>query len=253
MMNNRGMLPRFFVGDLDRARGTATLAGEEAHHAARVLRLREGDEVALFDGMGREWTGRIARLDRGGVTVDRLTAATPVPEPGVPFVLAQAVLKGDAMDDAIRDATMMGAAGVQPLITAHTAVKPALAARPATTERWRRVALASAKQCRRATLPEVGDARPFRAWLDADDGAALKLMFVEPTAGIGARSLRTFVGSPAPDRVRLLVGPEGGWAQDEVEAATARGWIPVTLGTLTLRADAVPIAAIAIVRFLWDL
>ena len=246
------MLPRFLIGDLDRARGTATLAGEEAHHAARVLRLREGDEVALFDGLGREWTGRIARLDRGRVTVDRLTAAAPVREPAVPFVLAQAVLKGGAMDDAIRDATMMGAAGVQPLITAHTAVKPGLAARPATTERWRRVALASAKQCRRATLPDVRDARAFRAWIDADDGAALKLMFVEPTAGIVTRSLRTFVGSPPPERVRLLVGPEGGWAKEEVEAAAAGGWIPVTLGTLTLRADAVPIAAMAIIRFLWD-
>jgi len=251
MMNNRGMLPRFLVRDLDRAQRTATLSGEEAHHAARVLRLREGDEVALFDGAGHEWTGRIARVERGRVAVDRLAAAAPVAEPRVPFVLGQAVLKGSAMYDVVRDATMMGAAGVQPLITTHTVVKLNIAVRPAMTERWQRIALASAKQCRRATLPEVHDTRPFREWIDAAN-ADLKLIFVEPAAATSARSLRSFVGSPTPARAALLVGPEGGWAKEEIEAATARGWIPVTLGALTLRADAVPIAAIAIVRFLWE-
>lgn len=251
MMNNRRMLPRFLVRDLDRSRAIATLSGEEAHHAARVLRLRTGDEVALFDGAGHEWTGRIAQVDGRGVTVDGLVATTPVAEPAVRLVLAQAVLKADAMDDVVRDATMMGAAGVQPLITAHTAVKPAIAARPATIERWRRIALASAKQCRRATLPAIHETRHFGEWVGTEAGD-LKLMFVEPTAGGATRSLRAFAGSPAPARAALLVGPEGGWARAEVEQAAARGWVPVTLGASTLRADAVSVAAIAIVRFLWE-
>lgn len=250
MMNNRGMLPRFLVAAPDVASGTATLSGEEAHHAVRVLRLRDGDEIALFDGAGREWTGRIARVERGRVVVDRLAKVAPAAEPAVRLVLGQAVLKGSAMDDVIRDATMMGAAGVQPLMTAHTAVKPAVATRRSVTERWRRIALASAKQCRRATLPDVHETRAFEAWVN-DASGDLKLMFVEPATG-AARSLRTLVGAPAPARVALLVGPEGGWAKEEVDGAVSRGWIPVTLGALTLRADAVPIAAIALVRFLWE-
>jgi 16S rRNA (uracil1498-N3)-methyltransferase len=251
MVNNRGMRPRFLVRDLDRTARTAALSGEEAHHARRVLRLRPGDEVALFDGAGHEWTGRIAGIDGGRVTVDSLAAVAPVAEPAVPFVLAQAVLKGSAMDDVIRDATMMGAGAVQPLMTAHTAVKPAIAARPAVAGRWRRIALSSAKQCRRATLPAVHDTRAFRDWVGSVD-ADLKLMFVEPAAAAPVRPLRIFLGEAAPARAALLVGPEGGWAEDEIELAVARAWIPVTLGTLTLRADAVPVAAIAVVRFLWD-
>jgi 16S rRNA (uracil1498-N3)-methyltransferase len=80
----------------------------------------------------------------------------------------------------------------------------------------------------------------------------LTLIFIEPSAATEVRSLRGFVGTPAPANAALVVGPEGGWAAEEVSAAVTARCVPVTLGQLTLRADAVPIAAISVFRFLWE-
>lgn len=250
MMNNRPMLPRFLVPGADPSRGRATLPADEAHHATRVLRLGSGDEVVIFDGLGHEYRARIETAGRTGVTVALIEQLEAAAGSRVPFVLAQGVLKAEAMDDVVRDATMMGASDVQPLLTAHTAVKPAVALRDATLHRWRRVALASAKQCRRAALPGVHPPRPFSEWLAAAE-YDLTLLFVEPGSA-DAQSLRALLGRAAPATAALLVGPEGGWAPAEIRMALERGAVPVTLGGLTLRADAVPVAAIAICRFVWE-
>jgi 16S rRNA (uracil1498-N3)-methyltransferase len=167
------------------------------------------------------------------------------------LTLIMAVLKGAAMDDVVRDATMMGAARILPVLTEHVAVKPSMAMRPENLERWKRVAIAAAKQSRRATIPEVAAPVAFDAAMSLDD-AGLRLMFVEPSAGRLTRSVRPLLAQPPPPHVTLLVGPEGGWAAGEIDLATARGALPVTLGSLTLRADAMPVAAIAIVRMLWE-
>ena len=146
---------------------------------------------------------------------------------------------------------MMGAAAFQPVLTLHTAVKPALAARREHVERWRRIAVASAKQSRRATIPDVREPVALEAALAAHS-ADLVFMFVEPSAGRDTRSMRAFVNSPRPDRAALVVGPEGGWATEELDVADGRGAVLATLGHLTLRAEAVPMAAMAIFRMLWE-
>jgi 16S rRNA (uracil1498-N3)-methyltransferase len=168
----------------------------------------------------------------------------------VPFALVQAIVKGSAMDEIVRDATMMGAAIVQPVLTAHTAVKPALAGRRENVERWRRIAVASAKQSGRATLPEIREVVELGAALLAH-AADLTLLFVEPSAGRDVRSMRSLLEAPRPDRAALVLGPEGGWSDDELDAAERRGAVLVTLGPLTLRANAVPLAAMAVVGVLW--
>jgi len=165
--------------------------------------------------------------------------------------LMAAVLKGAAMDDVVRDATMMGVARICPVLTEHIAVKPSMATRSENVERWGRVAIASAKQSRRATIPEVAPPIAFGAAMSEDDGG-LRLMFVEPSAGRETRSVRSLLDQPAPSHVTLIVGPEGGWAAGEIDLATARGTLPVSLGSLTLRADAMPVAAITAVRILWE-
>jgi 16S rRNA (uracil1498-N3)-methyltransferase len=241
------VLPRFLAPDLDPEASEVTLPPDEARHATRVLRLEPGHAIAVFDGRGNEFLARIVTARRDEVTGAIVKRVVPAAESAVPFTLAQAVLKGSAMDDAVRDTTMMGAAIIQPLVTAHTASKP----RPDAVERWRRIAVASAKQCRRATVPSILAPRPFGSWLASND-RVLTLIFVEPSAAAEVRSLRGFVGAPAPSNAALVVGPEGGWAEEEVSAAVAARCVPVTLGQLTLRADAVPIAAISVFRFLWE-
>jgi 16S rRNA (uracil1498-N3)-methyltransferase len=253
MRDNPRMLPRFHAPRLDAGRRQATLDGDEGRHLTRVMRLGVGDEVAVFDGRGVEFRARVEVVTGDSVRVELIEQLTVPPEPRVPLTLVQGVLKGDRMDDVIRDATMMGVHAVVPVMSAHLAVKASALERGRPAERWRRIALASAKQSRRATLPEVYDPRPFRDWL-ASENAGERLVFVEPSQlSVGKpRSLREWLTRPAPVSASLIVGPEGGWAVEEVEAAVAAGCAPVTLGTLTLRADAMAVVAISICRFVFD-
>ena len=176
------ILPRFLASDLDPAAGSASLSAEEAHHLMHVLRLRFGDEISVFDGGGREFRARIERITREGAYLRLLEEISAAPEPAVRLTLAQAVLKGDRMDEVVRDATMMGVTGDRADDHgAHGRRLNGLGDGRA-ADRWRRIAIASAKQCRRAVLPIIGDGIELAEWLLQDD-AERRLMLVEPSAG----------------------------------------------------------------------
>jgi 16S rRNA (uracil1498-N3)-methyltransferase len=248
-MNNRPVLPRFFAPDLDPASAQITLPADEARHLTRVLRLSAGDDVAVFDGRGHEFHARVIGAARDRVELDVVRALTPAPEPRVAVTLVQAVLKGDKMDAVVRDATMMGAAAIEPVITARTIGRLRALESGRASERWRRVAISSAKQCRRATLPSIGPGRTLDDWL-AHRSESLTLILVEPVAeSADAQSLHSLDTAQPAAAVALLVGPEGGWTEEELRDAKSAGCVPVTLGAITLRADAIALAAIAVVRF----
>jgi 16S rRNA (uracil1498-N3)-methyltransferase len=243
--------PRFLVTALGSIGDEAVLPEGESHHLARVLRLGAGDKVVAFDGGGREFLAVVVRADRTHAVVKLFEEVQSAREPRVPFSLVQALLKGTAMDDVVRDATMLGASRIQPVISHHVVAKGTAASKAAAVERWRRIALASAKQSRRAVVPRVEASQPLLNWL-RDSSDELRLMFVEPSADWSARTLRSVIDQPVPGSIALIVGPEGGWSRDEIEAAVDSGCVAVTLGDLTLRADAVPIVAAAVLRVAWE-
>jgi 16S rRNA (uracil1498-N3)-methyltransferase len=242
---------RFFAPALDPGDETVQLPHDEGEHLTRVLRLGVGDTVSVFDGRGREFVAKVTNVARRDVRVQILSPLEPAEECTVPLTLAQAVLKGDKMDDVIRDAVMMGVAAVQPIVSHRTETTVAALLRGSRVERWQRVALASVKQSRRATLPEIRMPLTLETYL-SDPPAALRLMPVEPATGVDAVSLSTLQREPPPQDAALIVGPEGGWTVEECRMAIAAGVRPVTLGHRTLRADAVPVAAISVLQFLWE-
>jgi 16S rRNA (uracil1498-N3)-methyltransferase len=235
------------------------LPADESHHLLRVMRLARGDEVTVFDGQGREFRARVDAANRGRVTLTLVEAISPSPEPGVSITLVQALLKGEKMDAVVRDATMAGAARIVPVLTERTLIGAAALKRGHAVDRWRRVAVASAKQCRRARLPIIDEPQAFDRWLAGDGtaGAAAparetRLLLVEPSSGGATVSLRAVRRASPADPVVCLVGPEGGWSTAERDAAVAAGCQAITLGPLTLRADAVPLVAISLVRFAFE-
>jgi 16S rRNA (uracil1498-N3)-methyltransferase len=241
-------LARFFAPAVDGE--LVELPPEEAHHLMHVLRLREGDEIAVFDGRGAEWHARVERADRRGAQVRLLDRLAPPAEPRVSLTLAQAILKGDKMDAVVRDATMLGVAAVQPLLTRRTIVRAATARSDAARQRWRRVAIASAKQCRRAVVPELLPVEVFEDWVKVVTNG---IILVEP--GTAAGRGHSLAGGQsqsggAVHRATIIIGPEGGWEAAEIEAALRTGCKALTLGQLTLRAEAAPIVAIAALRAL---
>jgi 16S rRNA (uracil1498-N3)-methyltransferase len=227
------------------------LPREEAEHLTRVLRLAAGDTVAVFDGRGNEFLARVAMTERRAVRVQILSRVEPPAEPAVSLTLVQAVLKGEKMDDVVRDAVMLGVAAIHPIVTARTEVTVAALTRGARLDRWRRIALASVKQSRRATLPEVRSPLRFEDFL-AEPGPAFRLMLVEPGTSAGGESIGSLRGEPTPPDAAVLIGPEGGWIEAEWTAAREHRVRLATLGHRTLRADAVPVAAISILQFLWN-
>jgi 16S rRNA (uracil1498-N3)-methyltransferase len=244
--------PRFLVPGLDPSRGETMLPEDESHHLVRVMRLTAGDEIAVFDGAGHEFVARVIRADRKGATVAIGDAIATHPEPAVPTVLVQAVLKGDKMDGVVRDATMAGVARIVPVMTERTLVGLGALRRAHTHERWQRVAVASAKQCRRARLPIIEAPRPFRDWLEAPF-AGRRLLLAEPSSdAAGVQPMRAALAGAAPAAVACIVGPEGGWSAAERDAAVSAGCTLVSLGQMTLRADAVGLVAVSIVNFEYD-
>lgn len=240
---------RFFAPAFDPGDATVTLPREEAEHLTRVLRLGVGDTVAVFDGRGHEFAARVTSAVRRDVQVQIVSRIDPVAELAVSLTLAQAVLKGDKMDEVIRDAVMLGVAAVQPIVTKRSETTVAALMTGARVERWRRVALASAKQSRRAVLPEIR--MPLMLETALDEPAVVRLMMVEPAASANVEPIAVLQQAPVPSDAMLYVGPEGGWAAEEWSLAAAKGVRLVTLGPRTLRADAVPIAAISVLQFVW--
>jgi 16S rRNA (uracil1498-N3)-methyltransferase len=242
---------RFFAPAIDPGDETTVLPKDEAEHLTRVLRLGVGDTVSVFDGRGREFLARVIGASRREVRLQLLSRVEAAAEPSVALTLAQAVLKTDRMDDVVRDAAMLGVAAIQPLVTKRTETTIAALVRGARPERWRRIALAAVKQSRRAVLPDIRTPLPLESYLE-EPQAALTLMLVEPASGAVAHSLAGLRGLPAPQDAAVLIGPEGGWVESEWTAAMGHGARLVTLGPRTLRADAVPVAVVSILQFLWE-
>jgi 16S rRNA (uracil1498-N3)-methyltransferase len=241
---------RFYAPDLTPAQSTVVLPVEEMQHLTRVLRLPPGAVVAVFDGRGGEFTARVESAERGRVRLTLLEAREPVAEPCVAVTLGQAVLKGDKMDDVVRDAVMLGVADVLPVVSARSETTLAALRKARRVERWQRIAISSAKQCGRAVVPTVHEPARLTTIVEGGNRPGMRLALVEPSMREGS-SVGTLRGEPRPAAALVLVGPEGGWASNEAALLAGAGFRLVQIGPRTLRADAAPVAALTLLQFIW--
>jgi 16S rRNA (uracil1498-N3)-methyltransferase len=235
------------------------LSDEEGRHLRDVLRLRAGDEAYVFDGEGREFAcvvaeaggrGREARLEV------REQAEPPRPESPLELMLAVALLKGEKFDLVVQKATELGAHAVVPVMTKRADVRPRDEREAGRrVERWRRLALEAAKQSGRARIPAIETPVAFDKLvagnLDAGKlrGGESRILFAE-RGGVGLDSLAA-EGAERPAAVVALVGPEGGWDDEELERARVYEWTLITLGGRTLRAETAAITACALLQHLF--
>jgi 16S rRNA (uracil1498-N3)-methyltransferase len=242
------VIARFYAPGASSGQRVA-LPDDEAQHLTRVLRISPGDIIRVFDGRGREFEALVESAGKDeAVIVVGVQRVAPAREPRVIITLAQAVLKGDKMDHTIRDAVMMGAAAVQPLVTTRSEVTLALLQRRRAQERWQRIAVSSAKQCGRAVVPPVLEPLEFDDVVDADAiGSAF--MLVEPHAAENVVPL-ALLREEIPEEASIFTGPEGGWTPEEIERGGAVAHL-VTLGTRTFRADAMAVVALSAFFTLW--
>jgi len=224
--------------------GRVTFDAAESRHLTRVLRLGPGDTVVATDGAGRDYT---VRLDSVGEAASGTVLAVErgAPESPLAITLVQGIPKGDKMEAIVRAATELGVARVRPALCERTIVRLEPGRWRDRARRWQRVAREAAKQCGRAVIPEVEAPRPLAECLVTDGPADIALCFWE---GGGVPLHEALATTPAPRTALLVVGPEGGLAPAEVEAARARGLTIASLGPRILRTETAGPAVVAILQ-----
>lgn len=235
---------RFFVPEI--RRGLAELTGPEAEHLVRVLRAEVGQVYEISDN--REVYLAEIETARKSLVSFRITEKLPLPEPAVAVTLMPALFKFDRFEWLLEKATELGVAAIQPFEATRTEHGLGRAAVKRHT-RWEKIALEASQQSRRAHLPQIGTRQRFsealqhtatvRLWLD-EHSEAPPLLRQLPER-------RT-----ATDTVALLLGPEGGWTEEERAAARGAGWLPCSLGNTILRAETAGVAGLAVIRAAWD-
>lgn len=219
-----------------------------AHHASKVLRLRNGSMLILFNGEGGEFSARIAAVERASVNVDVLTWSAVERESPLAVTLVQALQAGDKMDLTVQKAVELGVTRIVPLISQRSVVRLEGERALRRTEHWRGVVAAACEQCGRNRLPDVFPPEGLERWLSRRPHSGVLRLMLAPAAGYSLASL----SGPFPERrIELLIGAEGGLAPEEIGMAARAGFRPVRLGPRILRTETAGLAALAAIQFFW--
>lgn len=236
-------IPRVFVELPLRETAPVTLPPEPSRHLTRVLRLGAGDPVTLFDGTGRDFSGRLLSGAKTSVVVqiEALTEAEPPAE--LEVHLGIGISKGERMDLAIQKSVELGVAGIVPLFTKRSVVRLDGDRLEKRQRHWRGVLIAACEQSGRRRLPDLDAATSLERWLCRRHPFPL-LLHHQSSTPLPA------IDAPK-EALTLLVGPEGGLAPDERSLAQQAGFTPVRLGPRVLRTETAPLAALAAAQALW--
>jgi 16S rRNA (uracil1498-N3)-methyltransferase len=238
--------PRFYCPPPLPQNAHTELPPAAAHHASRVLRLRVGDAVQIFDGLGNALDATINAISGKRVLLGNLQTFMGQQESGLHIVLAQAMCTGDKMDWVVQKATELGAAEIVPVQTQRSVAKLSGPRAEKRTEHWHNVTVSACEQCGRNILPQLHAPQDLGAWLNAQRNAPGGKYILLPG---GASNLHS---QPKPQgRATLLIGPEGGFTADEANVAQQAGFAPILLGPRVLRTETAAIAGIAALQTLW--
>ncbi|HZV56013.1 MAG TPA: 16S rRNA (uracil(1498)-N(3))-methyltransferase [Rhodocyclaceae bacterium] len=239
------MIPRFHCPFLLAPGAHVDLPDEAAHHATKVLRMSEGDEVTLFDGRGGEWLGRLKRAGKAvTVTLESFDAADH--EPPLVITLVQGLPAADKMDWIVQKAVELGVAAIRPVAARRSVIRLSGERMERRVAHWQAVAIAACEQCGRNRVPGVSPLVDLPQFLgELPIANELRLMLAPGT-------VQSLAGLPRPTGpVTLLIGPEGGFEEGEFAAASVAGFKAVSLGPRILRTETAGIAALAAMMTLW--
>lgn len=237
------MISRFFFPCPLSDSGEIELPAALAHHALRVLRLRDGDPLVLFDGRGGELAARLQVRGRDAFAVRGEHHALERESP-LSLVLVQALASGEKMDWIVQKAVELGVSEVVPLQAERSVLKLSGDRAHKRVAHWRQVAISACEQSGRNRVPEIEPITGLREYLGST--AAASRLVLTPVDG---RRLASLARPEAA--LHLLVGPEGGWSDDELAMCRAAGCVPIGLGPRVLRTETAGLAAVAALQALW--
>ncbi|HJP99369.1 MAG TPA: 16S rRNA (uracil(1498)-N(3))-methyltransferase [Rhodanobacteraceae bacterium] len=240
-------MTRLFVEAPLRPDCEVELPAGAAAHAVRVLRLRPGDPVTLFNGDGHEYTARLVTATPRGARAAIGSMAAPARESPLQVTLLQAIARGEKMDWIIQKATELGVARITPVSTGRSEVRLDAARAEKRREHWQAVAIAACEQCGRNAVPAIDPPMELEDWLGAPDVQDQgRRWMLNPDGGTRLRDLQL-----APGALALAIGPEGGFDEADLGTLAALGFRGLALGPRVLRTETAGIAALAALQALY--
>jgi 16S rRNA (uracil1498-N3)-methyltransferase len=234
-------MPRVYIPPERIGGEQVPLQSREARYILTVLRLGPGDEVTVFDGEGREYRTVLCEEYEGGVYLAIQEALSPERESPLRITLGQGLLKGERMKFVIQKATELGVDRIIPLVSARSVPVVEGERETLRIERWRRIAQEAAKQCGRTVVPEIGAIHELGDFIAQGEGMRVILWEGEPAP------LREVIEEIDPQG-GILIGPEGGFSEEEVLKAQDQGFLVAGLGKRTLRAETATLSVLSILQ-----
>jgi 16S rRNA (uracil1498-N3)-methyltransferase len=228
--------------------GSLSLDAQAAVHVVRVLRLKQEDQIIVFNGEGGEYSGVIAEVSKREVSIKLLEFHDPKNESPISICLLQGVSRGERMDYTLQKAVELGVNEIYPVLTKHTTVHLNSERKEKRRSHWQGVVNSACEQCGRNTIPEVHAVETLFNCLSQLSIGKDDLFLV-----LNHRSVQTLasISKEQPARVTLVVGPEGGFAEEEIDELQRQGFISVILGPRVLRTETAALAAISVIQSIW--
>jgi 16S rRNA (uracil1498-N3)-methyltransferase len=240
-------IPRIYLPQSLETGDACAVTAEQARYLGSVLRMREGEPLLVFNGTPWEYEA-VVRQAAEGMAVE-ITGRRAMPAGGIEITLCQAIPKAEKMDGIIRHATELGVGRIVPFLAERSIPRWPAAKWPQKRERWQKIALEAARQSGRIDIPEIAGIASFAEMLEAARNGEMKLIPWEEEAGLGIREI---LRDPKYDGMRsfhLIIGPEGGFGNGEINQARTAGFISVSLGKRVLRVETAALAVLAILQY----
>lgn len=232
---------RFFISQPLHSAQTLTLDAELTHYINNVLRLRNEDQIFLFNNTEYEFSAIIKDIKRNAITVQIIDTIPAQRESALQINLGQVLCKGSKFDLIIQKATELGVHSITPLYSEHSVIRPVSDREETKVEHWQKIAIAASCQSWRNIVPEIYAPQTLTNWLNKDI-TATKLILSPAANSTKLTALK--INSP----VNILIGPEGGFSDSEIAMAVQQNFLPISLGPRILRTETAGLATIAILQ-----
>jgi len=222
------------------------LDADKAHYLHRVLRMRVGDSLSIFDGEGREYNATIGEIGRTRATLQIGNKVVTDTESKLRVHLVQGISRSERMDFVVQKATELGVKRITPVLTEFGVVKLDAARAEKRRDHWQKIAISACEQSGRLRLPLIDTPLPLKTWFAAKPKQVDTELILRP----GAATALAHIDTPRT-KVCVLVGPEGGFSDTEFEDANIVGFQAVSLGPRVLRTETAAVAALAVLQSRW--
>jgi len=239
-------MARFYVPQPRIENGMLKIEGDEVKHIRKVLRLKTGDEIVVFDGLGKEFEGTIVEERLSSVVIRVQNIISSKKDSPLEVTLAQSLLKGEKMDYLIQKATELGVKEIIPFSSSRSVSFLEKSRRLNRHHRWEKIAVEASKQCGRGSVPKIESLQDYSDMLQIASTKDLRLILWERGE---IRLKEVLERSKEKKNIFFTIGPEGGFNQLEVGGAKRAGFIPVTLGRRILRAETASLCFLSILQY----